>query len=122
MTGQPTEKTSEGGYNRMTRKFASEDIPMTTRHEYIEKLKTRLDEWDQEIDELEAKAQQTSAELKFELQDQIASLKLKRDQARLKISGIMDASEEAWEDLKQGVDEAWVNLREAIEKARSHYR
>jgi uncharacterized coiled-coil DUF342 family protein len=95
---------------------------MTTRHEYIEKLKNKLDEWDNEIDELEAKAQQTGAELKFELEDQIASLKLKRDQARLKISEIMNASEEAWEDLKAGADEAWNNLKQAIEKAWSHYK
>jgi uncharacterized coiled-coil DUF342 family protein len=95
---------------------------MTTRHKYIEKLKNKLDEWDNEIDELEAKAQQTGAELKFELEDQIASLKLKRDQARLNISEIMNASEEAWEDLKEGADEAWTNLKQAIEKAWSHYK
>ena len=95
---------------------------MTTRHDYIEKLKNKLDEWDVEIDELEAKAQQTTSELRFELEDQISALKLKRDQARLKATEIMESSEEAWEDLKTGVDEAWQDLKNAIEKAWSHYK
>jgi len=94
---------------------------MTTRHEYIEKLKNKLDEWDADIDELEAKAGKTKADVKFELEDQITSLRLKRDIASLKLSEIKDASEEAWEDVKQGTEEAWSNLKDAIEKARSHF-
>ena len=94
---------------------------MTNRHEYIEKLKDKLDEWDADIDELEARAQKTTADLKFELEDQITSLKLKRDIAKVKLSELMDAGEEAWEDIKEGADEAWASLKEAIEKARSHF-
>jgi len=95
---------------------------MTTRHEYIDKFKQKLDEWDVDIDELEAKAQKARADIKYEYEDQITSLRLKRDIARLKISELVDASEEAWEDLKEGTDEAWNSLKEAIEKARSHYK
>lgn len=94
---------------------------MTTRHEYIEKLKEKLDEWDAEIDEFEAKAQKTRADLTFELEDQINSLKVKRDLARLKLSELMDSGEEAWHDIKEGADEAWSSLKQAIEKARAHF-
>ena len=94
---------------------------MTTRHEYIEKFKNKLDEWDADIDELEAQAQKTKAELKFELEDQITSLKVKRDIAKLKLSEIMDSSEEAWEDFKTGAEEAWSDIKSAMEKAKSHF-
>lgn len=94
---------------------------MTGRHEYIDKLKDKLDEWDADIDELEARAQNAKAELKFELQDQITSLKLKRDIAKLKLSEIKDASEEAWEDIKAGAEEAWSDVKDAMEKAKSHF-
>ena len=94
---------------------------MTNRHEYIEKFKGKLDEWDADIDEIESKTQKTKADLKFELEDQITSLKVKRDIAKLKLSEIKDASEEAWEDVKQGAEEAWGDLKDAIEKARSHF-
>ncbi|MGB5677450.1 MAG: hypothetical protein WBN36_06525 [Gammaproteobacteria bacterium] len=95
---------------------------MTTRHEYIEKLKIKLDEWDNDIDELEAKALKTKSEVKYEVEDQVKSLRLKRDLARMKMSEIKDASEEAWEDLKEGADEAWLSLKEAMDKAWSHYK
>jgi len=95
---------------------------MTTRHEYIEKFKEKLDEWDSDIDELEARAQRVKADIKFEAEDQMAGLRHKRDLARLKISEIRDASEEAWEDLKEGADDAWSSLKEALEHARSHFK
>lgn len=95
---------------------------MTSRHEYIEKLKVKLDEWDADIEELENRTQQTTAELKSEFEDQLISLRLQRDIARLKLAEMMDASEEAWEDLTQGADEAWDNMMDAIEKAWSHFK
>lgn len=94
---------------------------MTTRHEYIEKFKEKLDEWDTDIDELEAKAQKAKAGMKNELDDQITSLRVKRDLARLKLSEIKDASEEAWEDVKGGAEEAWSDLKDAMGKAKSHF-
>lgn len=95
---------------------------MTTRHEYIEKLKVKLDEWDADIDELEIKAQKAKADVKFEFEDQLIALRRKRDDARVKLGEIKGASEGAWEDLKQGADEAWGNLKVAIEKAWSHFK
>jgi chromosome segregation ATPase len=95
---------------------------MTTRHEYIEKLKDKLDEWDSDIDTLEEKAQHAKADLKFEYEDQLTALRRKRDDAKLKLAELMDASEDAWDDLKQGADEAWDSLKAAIEKALSHFK
>jgi predicted RNase H-like nuclease (RuvC/YqgF family) len=83
---------------------------MTSRHEFIDKLKLKLDEWDADIDELEDRAQRAKADVKFELEDQITSLKLKRDIAKLKLSEIKDAGEEAWEDIKTGAEEAWDDV------------
>jgi predicted RNase H-like nuclease (RuvC/YqgF family) len=94
---------------------------MTSRHEYIDKLKGKLDEWDADIDQLEERAQKAKTNLQFELKDQITALKLKRDIAKLKLSEIKDASEEAWEDVRTGAEQAWSDLKEAIEKARSHF-
>ena len=94
---------------------------MSKRHEYIEKFKNKLDEWDADIDALEVKARETTDELKVEIVDQLASLRVKRDIAKLKLAEIKDASEEAWEDIKGGADEAWNSFKQAIDKARSHF-
>ena len=94
---------------------------MTTRHEYIEKLKNKLDEWDADIDALEAEMSRAKADLKFEMRDQLSAIRLKRDNARLKLRELSGAGEEAWVDLKAGAEDAWNSLREALEKARSHF-
>ena len=94
---------------------------MTTRHEYIEKLKDMLDEFETELDEFEARAQKTRVDLKFELDDQISLLKARREVAKSKLSEIMDSGEEAWQDIKHGADEAWAALKQAMDKARSHF-
>lgn len=94
---------------------------MTSRHEYIDKLKEKLDEWDADIDELEARAQNTKTELEFEIKDQITALKLRRDIMKLKLNEIRDSSEEAWEDIKVGAEEAWADVKEAMKKAKSHF-
>ncbi len=94
---------------------------MTTRHDYIQKLKDKLDEWDADIDEFEASAQRAKADIKYELEDQITSLKVKRDLAKLKLAELVDSGEEAWQDIKEGADEAWSSLKAAVDKARSHF-
>ena len=94
---------------------------MTSRHEYIDKLKEKLDEWDADIDELEARAQNTKTELEFEIKDQITALKLRRDIMKLKLNEIRDSSEEAWEDIKAGAEEAWADVKDAMKKAKSHF-
>lgn len=124
MRGLNTEIKSEDGYNTAQNLNVRTrgNQQMTNRHEYIEKFKTKLDEWDIEIDELEAKALKARSEIKYEVEDQLTSLRLKRDLARLKMAEVKDASEEAWVDIKEGADEAWGSLKEAIEKAWSHYK
>ena len=94
---------------------------MTTRHDYIQKFKDKLDEWDADIDEFEANAQRAKADIKYELEDQITSLKVKRDLAKLKLAELVDSGEEAWQDIKEGADEAWSSLKAAVDKARSHF-
>jgi predicted RNase H-like nuclease (RuvC/YqgF family) len=94
---------------------------VTSRHEYIDKLKEKLDEWDADIDELEARAQNTKTELEFEIKDQITALKVRRDIMKLKLNEIRDSSEEAWEDIKAGAEEAWADVKDAMKKAKSHF-
>ena len=94
---------------------------MTSRHEYIDKLKDKLDEWDADIDELEERAQKAKTNLEFELKDQITALKLKRDIAKLKLSEIRDASKDEWEDIKAGAEKVRVDGKDAIDKAKSHF-
>jgi FtsZ-binding cell division protein ZapB len=76
-----------------------------------------MDEWNAEIDKLEAKGNQAAGDAKLAYQKQIEELKAKRSKAEQKTSELRQASGDAWEDLKDGVEEAWNSLGEAVKSA-----
>jgi predicted nucleic acid-binding Zn-ribbon protein len=73
---------------------------MSTKDEYLAKLKTQLDSWQVELNELEAKASDAMDDLKPEIDEQIANLKVKFAEGEGKFNELADATEEAWEELK----------------------
>lgn len=73
---------------------------MSTKDEYLAKLKTQLDSWQAEVGELEAKASEAMDDLKPEIDEQIVNLKAKFAEGEVKFNELADATEEAWEELK----------------------
>jgi hypothetical protein len=84
-------------------------------------MKTHLDQWNQEIAKLEAKARVAKTDLRIDYEMHLESLRKQRDEAREKLGVLQAAAGEAWQDLTQGADEAWSKMREAIEKASVHF-
>lgn len=74
---------------------------MSTKDEYVAKLKAQLDEWSTDIDALEVKASEAKAELSDKYAEQLAELKAKRDEAKVKMAEVQDAAGDAWEELKK---------------------
>ncbi len=95
---------------------------MSNRKQYTEKLKARLDQWNSEIDKLEAKANETEADVKIEYKKQLDELRAQRDHAEVKMKELRDVSDEAWNDMQVGFDKAWDNIAAAVEKARGRFR
>ena len=75
-----------------------------SRDAFVQKMKAKLDEWNAQIDKLEAQSRRKSAEVQADYQQRIDDLKDKRQEARQKIDKLQDAGESAWEDLKSGVE------------------
>ncbi len=73
---------------------------MSTKDEYLAKLKTQLDSWQGEVAELEAKASEATEDAKAELDEQIANLRVKFAEGENKFNELADATEEKWEELK----------------------
>lgn len=94
---------------------------MTNRNEYIENLKTHLDQWNHQIADWEAKARITKTDMRIEYEMQLEALRKQRDEAKKKLDTLQESAGGAWSDLAQGADEAWAKLREAIEKASAHF-
>jgi hypothetical protein len=87
---------------------------MDKQTEYIENLSAQMVEWDAQIDLLKEKAENASAEEKYELSRTIATIQLKRDQAAEQLLGISVASADEWEDMKAGAEQMWDEVREFL--------
>ena len=91
------------------------------RDEYVEKFKKSIDGWNDDIDKLEAQAGKAKADVRAQLDKQIAELKTKRQDLQRKMSEMHKASEGAWEDVKAGADIALKALGEAVSSAKSRF-
>ncbi len=91
---------------------------MNKKDEYVEKMKSQLEEWNVKLKDVEKKVEQTTEKYA----DEIAYMRKKRDEAKKKISEIQGCSEEAWAEMKIGMDKAWDNLKDAFDKARKKFK
>ena len=93
-----------------------------TKEAYLEKLKAKLDEWNAQIDKLKAKAAQSKADAKIEIEKRVGDLETQRQAVENKIQQLVQASRPAWEDLKGGVQSAWNKLDEAVRSATEKFK
>ena len=92
-----------------------------TRDEYVEKLKSQLDQWNAETTKWEEKARTAQAEMKTDYEKQLATLSARREEAMYQMRLLQGASTEAWKEMMSGADAAWKHMQEAFGKARSHF-
>jgi hypothetical protein len=92
---------------------------MGMKETYHEKMETQLKEWSAKIDQLMAKVEHVSADLRLKYQKQIDALREKQAAARHKLDELKVTGESAWEEVKEGTERVWQELKEAFEKARA---
>jgi hypothetical protein len=95
---------------------------MTTRTEYIEQLKSKLDLLNVDLAKWEAKAGVARTDMRIEYEMQLDALRKHREEAAVKLKELQGSSEDAWKSLTAGADAAWVIMKEAFEKAASHFQ
>jgi len=95
---------------------------MSSRDEYVRKMQAKLQEWNEEIDVLTAKADKVTADLKSEYGEQIEQLKARQAAARQKIEELQQSGEGAWEDLKSGIELAKTAIGEALDSAHKRFK
>lgn len=94
---------------------------MTDRDAYIEKTKARLDEWNAEIDRMEAKLHGAQADAKLRYEKALHEMRAHRNQAETQLQEMRNASEEAWTDVRGGFDRAWDSIASAFRQAASRF-
>lgn len=92
------------------------------RDQYVEALKTKLDEWNREIDALSAKADEVKADLGEKYREEVAELRRKWAAADEKLDELRRSGEDAWEDMKDGAEEVWDTLGRSVRSMISRFR
>ena len=67
------------------------------RDELVEKLKHQLDELNEEIDELELKMQNASADVRAQYDEKVSEAREEGEGARAKLKELRDEGEDRWE-------------------------
>lgn len=91
------------------------------RDEYVQKLKSQLDEWNAEAAKWEIKAKAAQDGVKSEHQRQLALFHQRRDEGMQKMKEIQAAGSDAWMEMMRGADDAWKRMQDAFNQARSKF-
>ena len=94
---------------------------MINRDEYVQKLKTQIDEWNAEAARWQDKAQKAQAGAKAEYERQLAQFHARRDEAMAELRRLQNASADAWTEMMRGVDASVKSMQEAFERARRNF-
>lgn len=90
---------------------------MDKQREYVEKLSAQMVEWNNQIERLKDKVASVTAESKGDYYQAIAVLQRKRDEAGERLQGIAVASDDEWEELKEGTEQVLGEIRTILHDA-----
>jgi uncharacterized coiled-coil DUF342 family protein len=91
------------------------------REEYALELKRKLDEWNAEIDQLEARARAAKEDARQRMGERLNTLRAKRVEAQTQVERIEGASGDSWEALKQGAERTWDELKDTLQRTREAF-
>ena len=96
------------------------------KDEFLNQMKKQYDElnyrWSRERDKFEAGYQHLSADAQKEYEAKREEYRKLRGDLKEKIVELDVASDNAWDDLKDGAEKSWSALSIAFEKAASHFK
>lgn len=89
---------------------------------FMNTLSTQVTEWQKELNDLSARAEQAGTKAKTEFQGQIKDLNSKLDDAQSKLKQIQAVGPDAWEDVREGFEKGWTEMRSAFKNALSRFK
>ena len=96
------------------------------KDEFVAQMKKQYDDlnyrWSRERDKFEANLQHATADASKEYEAKREAYRKLRSELKEKIVDLDVASDNAWEDLKDGAEKSWKSLSQAFDKAASHFK
>lgn len=87
---------------------------MATREEYIEKMKRQLDDWNDDIDALQARLTELAGPAREKLEPYLAKAIEGRDAAARKLVELKDSGGASWDKLEGEAEHLWKTLRQSV--------
>jgi len=94
------------------------DEGKSDRDQYISRMTAKLDDWDNQIEELEKKSRQATTIVLEEHREQIRELVIKIRKGREKMKEIVESTDQAWHNIKMGTDAIFHDIKTNLDKAR----
>lgn len=92
------------------------------KEKYQESAESTLNDLNDKIKGLQAKAEQAGADTKAKYNEIIEGPQKKQGEAQNKLHDLKSKSADAWEDVKSGMDAALENLKNSYNDAVSHFK
>ena len=89
---------------------------------FQQRLEKQLKEWDAKFKKLQAMAKKAKADIRADIEKQIANLADKRASANTKIIELQHHTEDTWEDLRTGTEKKWKEMHEALDHLVSRFK
>lgn len=94
---------------------------MLTKDEYVSQMQAKLDEWNAEIDELEARARKNQAQAAPGYNERLSELRAKKNEMSEQLKEIQSATGDAWQSLKLGTETMWKNLKTTLRESKDAF-
>lgn len=88
-----------------------------SRQAYIEKVKAQLNQYDAQLAEMKAKADQLAASAQVEYHSLMEEVLVKRDAMQAQLTKLQRSGESAWEEIQNGLEKAGHELQTSFEAA-----
>jgi hypothetical protein len=95
---------------------------MSTKEAYQQKIEAELELAQAKLAELKAQAKSSAADARIKYAKQVDELEQKVDATKAKLKELGEASNESWEQLKDGVETAWGALIAAFRDAAAKFK
>ena len=94
---------------------------MSEKETYRQKIQDRMQEWNAEIDRLEAHADRSAADIQLQYYEELKKLRALQEEARRKLEELEEADDDAWETLRDDVDIAANAVERAVNIAGARF-
>ncbi|EKF73008.1 hypothetical protein A11A3_15921 [Alcanivorax hongdengensis A-11-3] len=84
------------------------------RNEFIDKIKGKLDELDNEFDQLQVRADKASENVRHQWETRKLELKEKREQLSARLDELRNDSSGHWDEIKANAEKTWESTRKGL--------